>query len=344
MYPGPGAPDYGAFVKTMADALERRGLEVERVVIDTRTRGPVRTVAKYAGLAGRAAAPTRRADVIYGHYLFPTGAVAAAWGHLLKVPWVLTAHGRDVSNLSRGSLRRASASAISGAAGIIAVSRYLAGELRATGLALPPVTVANMGVDMDRFVPGDRDAARTRLRLAPGGDIVLFVGGLTPRKNPLVLLQAFARVSAQRPAARLVLVGDGPLRPAIVAGAQRLGIANSVVLTGALPNEEVVDWMAACDLLVLPSLVEPLGVVALEALASGRPVVATRVGGTPEVVPAPRAGALVNPADPMAIAAAIQRVLASPPTPQACREAAMPNSVDRQAAKVEAALRAAVHG
>jgi glycosyltransferase involved in cell wall biosynthesis len=343
MYPGPNAPDYGAFVATMADALERRGLDVERVVIDTRARGPVRTVAKYAGLAGRAAGPTRRADVIYGHYLFPTGAIAMAWGRALKVPWVLTAHGRDVANLSRGAVRRVAAPAISGAAGIIAVSRYLAGQLRETGLPLPPVTVANMGVDLERFTPQDRAAARARLRLVPDGEIVLAVGGLTTRKNPLVLLQAFARVRTERPGARLVLVGEGPLRLAIQAGAKRLGIADAVVLTGALPNNEVVDWMAACNLLALPSLVEPLGVVALEALASGRPVVATRVGGTQEVVPAPRAGALVHPGDPADVAAAISRVLATPPTPEACRAAAMPNAVDRQAAKVETALRAAAH-
>jgi glycosyltransferase involved in cell wall biosynthesis len=341
MYPGPGAPDYGAFVATMADALERRGLEVERVVIDTRARGPLRTSAKYLGLAGRAAGPTRRADVIYGHYLFPTGAIAAGWGRMLNVPWVLTAHGQDVANLSRPSVRRATAPAVSGASGIIAVSRYLATELRASGLPLPPVTVANMGVDMQRFVPGDRAAARARLRLAPEGEIVLFVGGLTARKNPLVLLQAFARVRAQRPRARLVLVGGGPLRGAIVAGVRRLGLDDVVILTGAVPNTEVVDWMAACDLLALPSLVEPLGVVALEALASGRPVVATRVGGVSEIVPAPRAGALVNPSDPVDVAAALVRVLDAPPRPEVCREAAMPNSIDRQAAKVEAALMAA---
>jgi glycosyltransferase involved in cell wall biosynthesis len=341
MYPGPDAPDYGAFVAAMCDALERRGLQVERVAIHTRARGPVRTLAKYAGLAGRAARPARRADVIYGHYLFPTGAVAASWGRLLGVPWVLTAHGRDVANLARGALRRVSAPGVEGAAAIIAVSRYLAAELRATGLRLPPVAIANMGVDTARFAPRDRVAARARLGLAPRGSLVLFAGGLTPRKNPLVLLQAFARLRAMRPDARLALVGDGPLRAAVEAGARRLGVAPAVVLAGARPHHELPDWMAACDVLALPSLVEPLGVVALEALASGRPVVATRVGGTAEVVPVPRAGALVDPADPVSIAAALLRLLAQPPPPATCRAAAEPNALDRQAARVAAVLAAA---
>jgi glycosyltransferase involved in cell wall biosynthesis len=344
MYPGPDAPDYGAFVATMCDALERRGAEVERVAITTRARGPARTTAKYAALLARAAGPTRRADVVYAHYLFPTGAIAATWARTLKVPYVVTAHGRDVANLARGPVRGATAAAVAGAAGVIAVSRYLAGELRASGLTLPPVTVANMGVDLGRFTPGDRTAARARLRLAPNGPVVLFVGGLTARKNPLVLLQAFARVRAARPDARLALVGDGPLRGAVAAGVRRLGLGGAVLATGALPHAEVADWMAACDVLALPSLVEPLGVVALEALASGRPVVATRVGGTPEVVPVPRAGALVDPADPRGLAAALVGVLAAPPAPAACRAAAEPNGVDRQAGRVLDVLTRATAG
>lgn len=341
MYPGPDAPDYGAFVATMCDALERRGAEVERVAITTRARGPARTTAKYAGLLGRAAGPTRRADVIYGHYLFPTGAIAATWGRMLHVPWVLTAHGRDVANLSRRPVRAASAAGLAHAAGVIAVSEWLAGELRGSGLTLPEVTVANMGVDMARFAPGDRAEARARLGVAPGGPLVLAVGGLTTRKNPLVLLQAFARVRAALPDARLAFVGDGPLRGAVEAGVHRLGLGASVTLTGALPHDDVAGWMAACDVLALPSLTEPLGVVALEALASGRPVVATRIGGTAEVVPVPAAGALVDPADPADVAGALLRVLGDPPTPAACRAAAEENGVDRQAERVLSVLEAA---
>ncbi len=109
---------------------------------------------------------------------------------------------------------------------------------------------------------------------------MLAVGGLTARKDPLTLLQAFARVRAERPDARLALVGDGPLAGAVRAGAARLGLADALTMPGALPHEAVPAWFAACDLLSVVSRVEPLGQVALEALASGRPVVATAVGGT----------------------------------------------------------------
>jgi len=337
MSPGPADPDYGAFVEAMGAALERRGVEVDRVVIATRAHGPLRTPAKYADLLRRAAPRARQADVIYAHYLFPTGAVAAACGRLARRPWVITAHGRDVRNLTSVPIRRASAGAVADAAAVIAVSRYLAAELRASGLALPPVYVANMGVDLERFRPSDRAAARARLGLRADGPLVLAAGGLTERKNPLVLLQALAAARQARPDVRLALVGDGPLASAVAAGIRRLGLGEAVRWEGAVPHAGVPDWMTACDVLALPSLVEPLGVVALEALASGRPVVATRVGGVAEILPA-HLGALVDPRDPSQIARAALELLARPPSPGACRAAAEAHGVDRQAARVAAIL------
>jgi glycosyltransferase involved in cell wall biosynthesis len=103
----------------------------------------------------------------------------------------------------------------------------------------------------------------------------------------------------------------------------------------------VAGWVTAADVLAIVSRVEPLGVAALEALAAGRPVVATRVGGTREVVPDPGAGRGVDPADPWAIARAILAVLADPPSPEACRAAAEPHGIDVQAGKVDAILRRA---
>lgn len=339
MYPGPGDPDYGAFVEVMCDALERLGHQVTRVVIDSRAHGPLRTPAKYLGLARRAVERTRGVDVVYAHYLFPTGAIAAICGRLLGRPWVVTAHGQDVRNLASPRLRLLSAPGVARAAAVVCVSRYLEQELRAAGLDLPQVHVVNMGVDLERFAPGDRDAARSRLGL-PSGPLVLAVGGLTERKNPLRLLQAFTRVRAVHPTARLAYVGDGPLRDAIAAGARRLGVETGVTMAGAVPNAAVADWMAACDVLALTSLVEPLGIVALEALASGRPVAATAIGGAAEVVG--DSGALVDPLDPASIADGVLRLLADTPSPETCRAAATIHGVDRQAERVAAILETAV--
>ena len=342
MWPGPADPDYGAFVADMCDALRERGLSVAVAAIDSRASGPLRTPAKYAALAREAMREARRADVVYAHFLFPTGAIAAAASRRARIPSVVTAHGQDVRNLDRRGPRRATEGALRDASAVIAVSGYLADELRGAGIALPPLQVVNMGVDFGRFAPGDRGAARARLGLPGGGPLVAAVGGLTERKNPLTLLQAFARVRARRPDARLAFVGDGPLASAVDAGARRLGIAAAVLRPGAVPHAQVADWVTAADALALVSRVEPLGIAALEALAAGRPVVATRAGGAREVVPDPGAGRIVDPADPVAIAAALLAVLDDPPPPEACRRAAAPHSLERQSERVAAILRDAV--
>lgn len=343
MYPGPDDPDYGAFVRDMCDALEDRGHEVRRATIDSRARGMLRTTGKYARLSRHALANARWSEVIYGHYLFPTGAIAAAAGRATRRPWVLTAHGGDVANLGRASIRTATAAGLTGASAVIAVSDYLAVRLTDSGLTLPPMYVANMGVNMSAFTIRNRAAARSRLGLAPSGPIILAVGGLTERKDPLTLLLAFARLGEDSPDTRLVFVGDGPLRNSVLRGIERLGLAGRVILTGAIAHDAVADWMAACDLLALVSRVEPLGVVVLEALASGRPVVATREGGPREVIP-PDCGALVTPGNPLAIADALRGVLAGPVAPETCRDAAARFGLDRQAAIVESVLAGAVSG
>jgi len=342
MYPGPSEPDYGAFIATMCAAMERQGHEVERVVIDSRSHGTLATPRKYLDLARRAVPAAKRADVIYGHYLFPTGAIAAAAGRMAKRPWVLTAHGGDVRNLASTTIARLSSPGVTGASAIIAVSRFLAEQLRESGLAMPPVHVIDMGVDMDRFRPSDRGAARRAHGLPEDVPVILSVGGLNERKNPLRLLQAFRMVQSRHPRARLVFVGAGPQEAALRAGIRLEGLDDAVVLTGALPAASVAEWMAACDLLALPSRVEPLGVVALEALASGRPVVATRIGGTAEVVG--RAGVLIDPYDPRSIADGIAKVLARPPSVAQCRTAAEGHDVNRQAIRVLDVLRRAADG
>ena len=143
--------------------------------------------------------------------------------------------------------------------------------------------MVDCGVDLDRFVPGDAEAARAELGWLPGGTAFVCVGSLSERKNVLRLARRFAR----RGEGSLAFVGDGPLRGALEG---RRGIH----LAGAVPHDAVPRWLAAADVVCQPSLVEPFGLVTLEAMACGRSVVATSVGGPPEFVP-PEAGVLVDP-------------------------------------------------
>ena len=179
------------------------------------------------------------------------------------------------------------------------------------GLAIPervPVRAIHMGVDLAAFHPPDEDA-RPDLGWDADERVALFVGNLTHAKGVDVLVEAFAGLAAEGACDRLVLVGDGPERTAVANAADQLGIRDRVELAGVRPREDVAKRMGAADVLVLPSRREGLGLVVLEAMACGTPAVASRVGGIPEVLPAPSCGRLVEPDDAEVLAACVREVL-----------------------------------
>jgi glycosyltransferase involved in cell wall biosynthesis len=319
MYPGPDAPDHGVFVRDLADAVERRGHEIERVVVDRRGAG----LGKYVSLARRArAAP--RPDVVWSHFLFPTGLAALAG----RAPVLVTAHGQDVRNI--GTVRGVAAATrfvARRAAAIVAVSDYLRRELEErVPEARGRVEVIDSGVDLTRFAPADAAAAQAELGWEGDGPAFVFVGGLDERKNVLRLAAAFERLGE----GRLAFVGDGALRAQLEG---RPGIR----LAGRVEHDRVARWLAAADVVCQPSLVEPFGQAILEAMASARSVVATQVGGPPEFVP-PEAGVLVDPLDEEAIGAGMRAAAALPSPNDAARAAAAEHDVNRQAERIEAIL------
>ncbi len=166
---------------------------------------------------------------------------------------------------------------------------------------------------------------------APGpSPAFVCVGSLIERKNVVRLASAFGRLGE----GTLTFVGDGPLRPQLEG---RPGVS----VTGYLPHDAVPLHLAAADVLCQPSLVEPFGQAALEALACGRAVVATRVGGPPEFVP-PGAGVLVDPLDEPSLETALRTAAELPVPNPAARKAAELHDVRLQAARVEEILERAV--
>jgi glycosyltransferase involved in cell wall biosynthesis len=323
MYPGPDDPDLGVFVAQLERELTRRGHEIERAVLDRRSGGKLR----FLSLAREARRKARRfhPDVVYAHFLVPAGLIGALAS---KAPLVVTAHGQDVRNigavpgvrvLTRWTLKRAGA--------VIAVSRFLARELE-TKLpqARGKISVIDCGVDLERFQPRDQAEARAQLAWDGKAPLFLCVGSLTERKNVLRLAHAFSWFKK----GSLVFLGDGPLRGELE------GLAGVRVL-GRVPHELVPTWLAACDVLCQPSLVEPFGQAPLEAMACARSVVATRIGGPPEFVP-PGAGVLVDPTDEDELEQALEKAAALPCPNEAGREAAAAHSVSLQAEKIERVL------
>jgi glycosyltransferase involved in cell wall biosynthesis len=312
MYPGPADPDLGVFVRQLELALVARGHEIERAVLDRRAGGKRRFLELRRKV--RAAAPP---DVVWAHFLVPSGLIAAS----VDAPLVVTAHGRDVRNigavpgvaaLTRRVVDRASA--------VIAVSDYLRRELE---LKVPQArgktVVIDSGVDLARFAMAGP---------ASGGERPAFLclGSLTERKNVVRLAEAFATLRH----GSLTFVGDGPLRSSLE-GRERVRVV------GRVPHDEVPGYLTAADVVCAPSLLEPFGQSILEAMAVGKTVVATSVGGPPEFVP-PEAGILVDPLDVPALARALEAALAFPVPNEAARLAAEGHDVSLQAARVEAIL------
>jgi glycosyltransferase involved in cell wall biosynthesis len=191
---------------------------------------------------------------------------------------------------------------------VVAVSEAVAACVRALGVPAERVHVIHDGVDLACFAPGrlDRAAAREALDLPADALVVASAARLDPRKGQDTLLRAFASLAVSRPAAHLVLAGEGPERARLEALARELGVAERARLPGALDTAEL---LAAADVACVPSLREGLSVFALEAQAAGRPVVASRVGGLPEAVADGVSGLLVEPADAAALATALGALL-----------------------------------
>lgn len=193
--------------------------------------------------------------------------------------------------------------------------------LRPSGAAGQRTDVIPSGVDTDRFAPGrDRVAAKANLGLSPSTIVIGTVGRLEPRKGTDTLLAAVAALRAEHPNVALVVVGEGPLRAELAARAEQLGIASVVRFLG--DRTDVDEILAALDVFVLPSRTEGMSNALLEAMAMGLPVVATAVGGTPEVIGDGRSGLLVPADDAAAMTAAIGRVLADPAHGRGLGEAA----------------------
>ncbi|MEZ5320110.1 MAG: glycosyltransferase, partial [Vicinamibacterales bacterium] len=174
-----------------------------------------------------------------------------------------------------------------------------------------PIEVIENGIDPERYEPaGDRDALRARLGLAASRRYVAAIARFHPVKDHAMLLRAFARVAAERADADLLLVGDGPLRPALEAQVASLGLERRVRFLGV--RHDVPDLLAASDVFVLSSVSEAASITLLEAMATGLPVVVTEVGGNPEIVRQGVDGRLTPRGDAEAFSAALTAVLADP--------------------------------
>lgn len=195
---------------------------------------------------------------------------------------------------------------------VIAVSTAIAWDLvhRYRIDADKVVTIHN-GIDADAVVPSrSRSGVLEELRLSGEDRVIGTAARMTPQKGYHDLLRALGLLIPRFPRLRCLLIGDGPLKPSLEDETRALGFGSHCVFTGA--RSDVPDLLSLSEIVVLPSLSEGLPFVLLEAMALGKPVVATRVGGSPEVVEEGHTGLLVPPRDPRALADAIAFLLDRP--------------------------------
>ena len=291
----------------------------------------------------------REIDVVLGSWAYPDGAAAVALARLIGVPAVIKVHGSDLNVQSTMLGPRANlALALPRAARLVAVSAALGEKAISLGVARERVSVVQNGTDASLFRVRDQSAARSALAW-PGSPwprrMVLYCGRIEREKGVMDLIAAFTAIAARAPDLSLALLGEGRAMTEAKAMAAPLGAR--VVFLGARPLAEVPQWMAASTLLTLPSHAEGSPNVIREALACGRPVVGTSVGGIPELLTAASGsvtelGAMVSARDPAALGEALLDV-ASRPFDAATIAAQSGGSWDESAAALLAVLRAA-HG
>jgi glycosyltransferase involved in cell wall biosynthesis len=249
-----------------------------------------------------------RPDVVLASWAYPDGWAAVELARAANLPLVVKVHGSDVLLLDQHPQRRApTAAALSQADAVVAVSRKLVGGVCDLGVDPQRIHLVYNGIDTTCFSPGEREEAKATLDL-PSDPMVLFVGNLVPVKGLPTLIEACALLQARGVQFRCCLIGQGALKQNLSKEVAAAGLESVVGLLGPRPLDELPQWYRAASVLVLPSRSEGIPNVILEALACGTPVIASRVGGIPEILDD---ASMVESGNAPAFAQAIERVIST---------------------------------
>ena len=250
-------------------------------------------------------------DLLDAHYYYPDGVAAGMIARKLGKPFVVTARGTDLNMIPRYPFpRKLILDTADRAAASIGVCKALMESLAELGGDRAKLNVFRNGVDLERFAPEPRDAARKSLKLPANRRLLLSVGHLIERKGHRIAIEALPLLPAD---VDLIIVGTGPEFSALEALVVQLGVAGRVHFAGMIPQTELKWWYSAVDILLLCSSREGWANVLLEGMACGTPVVATDIWGTPEVVSTPDAGLLMRERTAPALADSVQALFADYP-------------------------------
>ncbi len=321
MYPSENHPTFGIFVKNQVTLLEENGITPIVVAIQEPGKGKWTKLMKYSSWLTRSFFTMwknrHHLSLTHAHYIFPTGVLSYYGKKWFGIPYVVTAHGGDIDQMAKKSPRihRWTKRILQYADEVIAVGEKLKADIvQQFEVKEEKVHVISMGVNRSIFHVMPQELSRETLHLSKEATILLYVGNVIRAKGILELLQAFEKVERQHEQLLLYIVGSQK-DEAFSAEVRRYIIEHQlqekVQLIGPQPQSMLARWMSAADVFVLPSHQEGFGLVALEAMAVGTPVVGTNVGGIPYLL-ANDAGILVAPHDEISLAQGIDRALSRP--------------------------------
>lgn len=261
-------------------------------------------------------------DVIDAHYYYPDGVAAALLAQHFKKPFTVTARGSDINLIANYAIpRRLMRWASTRASASIGVSAALTQAMRDIGMPAPSLRTMPNGVDLNLFRIHPKVNARAELGWVQGPTLHC-VGNLVENKGHHIAIESLA----QLPEFRLVISGEGPERQALEQLARQLGVLSRLTFLGRVAQAQLAICYSAADILVLPSSREGWPNVLLESMACGTPVVATRVGGIPEIVNSASAGQLISARTASSLVEGIQALWRSMPEKSEVRSIAQARS------------------
>lgn len=342
MYPSQSNPAFGSFVKELDDTLENNfGTSSKKALLSSNKKGVFITPLKYLSLLAKTTYHTlfSKFDVIYAHYIFPTGFIALLPKFIRSKPLIIMSHGGDANipkkfsyfkTMIRYVLKKSDA--------IIAVSNFLKNQIVDDfGVETDKISVIDCGVNVDKFSPNNKTETRQLLKLPTDKKIILYVGTLIGRKGVETLVRAIIDLNDKN--IFLCVIGEGYLRQQLTDLVEENSISDKVRFENFKPKNELPNWFNCADIFVLPSLTEPFGLVALEAMSCGIPVIASNVGGLPEFVKDGINGYIFEPSDHKELSEKIELALNLEPVKyfelsRNAQKTAQEHSIQNQAAKI----------
>lgn len=255
-------------------------------------------------------------DIIHAHdWLVAPASISSK--HYLRVPLVSTIHSTEVGRAQ--GLYNPDSFLIDGfewwltyeSKRVIVTSYAMKSELEGHfRLPSEKIDVIPNGIDISRYeINVDRNNVKRRFGIDPSERIILFIGRLVPQKGVEYLIMAAPKIFGQHPEARIVIVGDGWVKDNLWNLARSTGYPHKITFLGFLSDQDVIELTMSSDVLVIPSIYEPFGIVALEGMAAGVPVVASNVGGLAEIIEHDRTGFLAYRENPDSIAWGVNKIL-----------------------------------